>query len=190
MSVLWSIALLSYSTRPRGGVVHTLCLAEALAAAGQQVTVWTLGRGGDAGFFRPVDPAVRQVIVPFSERDDEGVGARVLRSIATLRAAFDPHGYDIVHAQDCISANAADPCIRTVHPIDPFTPPELAACHERAIVKPYAHVCVSTAVARELRDGWGVDATVIPNGVEARRFAAAAGTDPVAVAARERWRSR
>ena len=41
------IALLTYSTRPRGGVVHTLALAEALAAAGQDVTVWTLGRGGD-----------------------------------------------------------------------------------------------------------------------------------------------
>jgi glycosyltransferase-like protein len=189
VSQLLSIALLSYSTRPRGGVVHTLCLAEALAAAGQRVAVWTLGRGGDAGFFRAVDPAVRQVIVPFPDRDSEGVGARVLRSIATLRAAFDPDGYDIVHAQDCISANAVDRCIRTVHHIDHFTTPELAACHEHAIVNPYVHVCVSTAVARELRDGWGIGATVIPNGVEARRFATAAGTDPAAVAARERWRA-
>ncbi len=53
------IALLTYSTRPRGGVVHTLALAEALARAGHQVSVWTLARGGDTGFFRPVDPAVR-----------------------------------------------------------------------------------------------------------------------------------
>ena len=43
------IALLTYSTKPRGGVVHTLSLAEALAAAGADVTVWTLGRGGDDG---------------------------------------------------------------------------------------------------------------------------------------------
>ena len=28
------IALLTYSTKPRGGVVHTLALAEALAAPG------------------------------------------------------------------------------------------------------------------------------------------------------------
>ena len=84
------IALLTYSTKPRGGVVHTLSLAEALAAAGADVTVWTLGRGGDGGFFRPVDPAVGQVIVPFPDRDGEDVGARVLRSIGTLRAAFDP----------------------------------------------------------------------------------------------------
>jgi glycosyltransferase-like protein len=183
-----SIALLSYSTKPRGGVVHTLCLAEALAAAGQRVTVWTLGRGGDTGFFRPVDAAVRQHVVALQEVPGEDVGTRILRSIATLRAAFDPDRFDIVHAQDCISANAVDRCIRTVHHIDHFTTPELAACHERAIVTPYAHVCVSTAVARELRDGWGIAATVIPNGVEAQRFSAAA--DPAAAADRARWRAR
>jgi glycosyltransferase-like protein len=185
-----NIALLTYSTKPRGGVVHTLALAEALAAAGADVTVWTLGRGGDGGFFRPVDPAVRQVIVPFPDRDSEDAGARVLRSIGTLREAFDPAGYDIVHAQDCISANAAGRCLRTVHHIDHFQTPELAACHERAITEPFGHVCVSAAVARELRDGWGINATVIPNGVDAGRFAAAAGSSPTATAARMAWRSQ
>jgi glycosyltransferase-like protein len=184
------IALLTYSTKPRGGVVHTLALAEALAAAGQDVTVWTLGRGGDGGFFRAVDPAVGQVVVPFPDRDGEGTGARVLRSIGTLRAVFDPAGYDIVHAQDCISANAVGRCLRTVHHIDHFSTPELAACHERAIRDPFGHICVSESVARELRDGWGVSATVIPNGVDARRFAAAAGPSPAAVAARQAWRDR
>jgi glycosyltransferase-like protein len=183
-----SIALLSYSTKPRGGVVHTLCLAEAMAAAGHQVTVWTLGRGGDAGFFRALNPAVGQTIVPLPDVDAEDVGTRILRSIATLRAAFDPRGYDIVHAQDCISANAVDRCIRTVHHLDQFSTPELIACHEHAILAPYAHVCVSAAVARELHDGWGINATVIPNGVEAQRFAAAA--DPAAADAREGWRTR
>jgi glycosyltransferase-like protein len=185
-----NIALLTYSTKPRGGVVHTLALAEALAAAGQQVTVWTLGRGGDGGFFRTVDPAVRQVVVPFPDQDGEGAGARVLRSIGTLRAAFDPAGYDIVHAQDCISANAAGRCLRTVHHIDHFSTPELAACHERAIREPSGHICVSESVARELRDGWGISAAVIPNGVDAGRFAAAAGPSPAAVAARAAWRYR
>jgi glycosyltransferase-like protein len=185
------IALLTYSTKPRGSVVHTLALAEALAAAGQDVTVWTLGRGGDAGFFRPVDPAVRQSVVPFPDGPpEETVGERVLRSIAALREAFAASAaeYDIVHAQDCISANAAASvtarCVRTVHHIDHFTTPELAACHERAITVPYAHICVSAAVAKELADGWGVTAEVIPNGVAYERFAT---TDP---AARERWKKR
>lgn len=184
------IALLSYSTKPRGGVVHTLALAEALAALGQDVTVWSLGRGGDNRFFRPVDPAVNLRIVPFPDGlSDEGVGPRILRSISVLRGAFQPAAaeYDIVHAQDCISANAvlADVrCIRTVHHIDHFTTPELAACHERAIVEPWAHLCVSRAVADELADGWGIKVEVIPNGVAYDRFAT---TDPAACAA---WRER
>ncbi|WP_055612503.1 MSMEG_0565 family glycosyltransferase [Streptomyces phaeochromogenes] len=182
------IALLSYSTKPRGGVVHTLALAEALAATGQDVTVWTLGRGGDSGFFRPVDPAVRLRIVPFPDGPpQESVGERILRSIAVLGEAFEPFAaaYDIVHAQDCISANAVDGrCVRTVHHIDHFTTPELAACHERAIVEPYAHICVSASVAAELTDGWGIKAEVVPNGVAYDRFAT---TDP---AARANWRSR
>jgi hypothetical protein len=48
----------------------------------------------------------------------------------------------------------------------------LASCHERAIWQPYAHLCVSAAVATELRDGWGIEAMVIPNGVDFARFAA------------------
>jgi glycosyltransferase-like protein len=169
------IALLSYSTKPRGGVVHTLALAEALAGLGQDVTVWTLGRGGDTGFFRPVDPRVRLAIVPFADVGGESVGERILRSIATLRAAFTPGEFDVVHAQDCISANAVDRCVRTVHHLDHFTTPELAACHERALVRPFAHVCVSAAVAGEVADGWGISAAVIPNGVDAERFATASG---------------
>ncbi|WP_032386346.1 MSMEG_0565 family glycosyltransferase [Rhodococcoides fascians] len=168
------IALLTYSSKPRGGVVHTLALAEALARAGQDVSVWSLGRGGDSEFFRKVDPAVTVRMVPFSHRENESVGERILRSIGVLRQAFTPDEYDIVHAQDCISANAVGRCIRTIHHLDEFTTPELAACHERAITGPYARICVSTAVADDVRRGWGFDPVVIPNGVDAGRFSAAA----------------
>ncbi|MBY4015137.1 MSMEG_0565 family glycosyltransferase [Rhodococcoides fascians] len=168
------IALLTYSSKPRGGVVHTLALAEALARAGQDVSVWSLGRGGDSEFFRKVDPAVTVRMVPFSHRENETVGERILRSIGVLRQAFTPDEYDIVHAQDCISANAVGRCIRTIHHLDEFTTPELAACHERAITAPYARICVSTAVADDVRRGWGFDPVVIPNGVDAGRFSAAA----------------
>lgn len=170
------IALLSYSTKPRGGVVHTLALAEALTAQGQDVTVWTLGRDGDTGFFRPVDPGVQQRVVPFPPDPTEAVGPRILRSIQTLGKAFEPERYDVVHAQDCISANAVERCVRTVHHLDHFTTPELAACHEKAIVRPFAHVCVSPAVAEEVEAGWGIRPVVIPNGVAADRFEAAEGS--------------
>lgn len=182
------IALLTYSTKPRGGVVHTLALAEALARAGEDVTVWSLGRGGDAAFFRDVDPAVTLRLVPFPDVPGEDVGDRILRSIAVLGAAFRNEDYDVVHAQDCISANAVPGCVRTVHHLDTFTTPALAACHERAVVEPRALVCVSAAVAAEVAAGWRREATVIPNGVDAARFAAAAG--PAGEARRRAWCDR
>jgi glycosyltransferase-like protein len=184
------VALLTYSTRARGGVVHTLALAEALADLGTEVTVHALGRGGDTAFFRPVRPDVEVRLAPLPDVEGEDVGARVLRSIDALAADVDAHVYDVVHAQDCISANAVPGEVRTVHHIDRFTTPELARCHERALVTPSAHVCVSAAVAGELRAGWGIEATVIPNGVDAERFAAAASDEPTAVAARGAWRER
>jgi glycosyltransferase-like protein len=184
------IAQLTYSTRPRGGVVHTLALAEALAAEGHTVDVWSLARGGDDAFFRPVDPSVGVRLVPFTDVEGETVGQRIVRSIALLGAAFDAGDYDVVHAQDCISANAVPRCVRTIHHLDTFTTPELVRCHERAIVRPYAHVCVSTAVAREVEAGWGIRPVVIPNGVDAARFGAAASADPDAGRDRRAWGER
>lgn len=185
------IALLTYSTKPRGGVVHTLALAEALAALGQDVHVWTLARGGDVTFFRPVDPRVTVHAVPFEALEREDVGARIVRSIGVLAGALadeaHAHGYDVVHAQDCISANAVMaaglPCVRTIHHLDTFTTPELAACHERAVVQPSARICVSAAVAAEVRTGWGLAPTVIANGVDAVRFGAGAAD----IEGRRRW---
>jgi glycosyltransferase-like protein len=190
------IALLTYSTKPRGGVVHTLALAEALARCGADVTVWSLARGGDEGFFRPVDPAVHLRLAPFPAVDDESVGRRVLRSIAVLCEAFGPEAdsYDVVHAEDCISANAAlasrSDVVRTVHHLDKFTTPELVSCHEKAIRDSAAHVCVSGSVAGELRAGFDLQPEVIANGVDAARFEAAADDDPIAVYNRERWTER
>lgn len=184
------IALLTYSTRPRGGVVHTLYLAEALARTGASVTVFSLDRGSGSGFFRPVDPAVALRLAPFPDRPGESVTDRIVRSIEVLREFIDVTQFDVVHAQDCISANAVGPCVRTVHHLDQFTTPVLVDCHEKAIATPYAHVCVSHAVADEVRSGWGLTPTVIPNGVDFDRFAAASGTDPGSVGARERWSVR
>ncbi|MBF4601344.1 MSMEG_0565 family glycosyltransferase [Frigoribacterium sp. VKM Ac-1396] len=186
------IAQVTYSTKPRGGVVHTLALSEALARRGHDVTVWTLGRGGDRAFFRRVDPAVSIRVVPFEARDDESVGDRIQRSIETMRAAFararEDEPYDVVHAQDCISANAVGPCVRTIHHLDEFTTPQLVRCHDEAVRRPLARICVSAAVAADVEAGWGLTPTVIPNGVDSARFATAAG--PAGGDARERWHER
>ncbi len=164
------VALLTYSTKPRGGVVHTLYLAEAMARLGVDVTVWSLARAGDRGFFRDVDPAVTVRLAEFVDHPADTVTDRIVRSIEVLGREFEAGDYDIVHAQDCISANAVGTCIRTIHHLDQFTTPVLAECHEKAIVTPYARICVSSAVAAEVRDGWGLDPVVIPNGVDAQRF--------------------
>ncbi|CAN5440754.1 MSMEG_0565 family glycosyltransferase [soil metagenome] len=184
------LALLTYSTRPRGGVVHTLGLAEALVDQGVDVTVVSIGRHGDRGFFRPIDERVSVQLVPFADVPGEDVGDRIIRSIHAMACGVDWRAFDVVHAQDCISANAAPRCVRTIHHLDHFTTPELAACHERAIVDPIAHVCVSKAVAAEVRAGWSIDPLVIPNGVAAERFARAAGPTPEARAGRQAWRDR
>ena len=57
------VALLTYSVKPRGGVVHTLHLAEALHAAGYPVRVVALGDPA-GGFFRPVRAPVTIVPAP------------------------------------------------------------------------------------------------------------------------------
>lgn len=170
--------------------MHTLALAEALAVQGEHVTVWGLGRSGDDDFFRPVDPAVTVHVVPCPPVAIDDFGSRVTASIRALADAVCTDHADVVHAQDCIAANAVPDCIRTVHHIDSFTTPQLVACHDRAIRTPVARVCVSQAVAGELARDWGVAADVIPNGVDSCRFAAAAGDAPAAVTAREAWRQR
>lgn len=184
------IALLTYSTKPRGGVVHTLALAEALVARGHEVEVWTLGRGDDTAFFRPVDPRVSVRVVPCPPIEGEGVGERIERSIELMAVALDGRS-DIVHAQDCITANAAlrrgIPVVRTIHHLDAFTTPQLVACHDRAVIEPFARLCVSHAVSREVEHEYGVRPEVIANGVDAERFAAASGA--TGEAARAQWRA-
>ncbi|MGC4932218.1 MSMEG_0565 family glycosyltransferase [Gordonia sp. DT30] len=184
------VALITYSTKPRGGVVHTLNLAESLSRLGADVTVWSLARGGDEGFFRSIAGSVRQRLIPFPDVPDETVTDRIVRSINVIGHSFAYNDYDIVHAQDCISANAVGTCIRTIHHLDRFTTPVLVECHEKAVVDPYARICVSQAVADEVRNGWGLHPTVIPNGVDYARFASAAADTPAAEARRDEWRTR
>ncbi|MCX4614475.1 hypothetical protein OHB25_10960 [Streptomyces mirabilis] len=79
-----------------------------------------------------------------------------------------------------LSRQRGGPLRPTVHHLDHFTTPELAARRERAVVEPYAALCVARSVADELRAGWGLDSAVIPNGVAYERCAT---TDPAARAA-------
>jgi glycosyltransferase-like protein len=168
------VALLTYSTKPRGGVVHTLALAEALASAGVDVHVFALG---DA-FFRPV--AVPYTLFPPPE-NAESLTDKVFASVDALAAALAgvADRFDLLHAQDCISGRAATrvrdtaggpPVLRTVHHVDDFTTPALVECQRRAITEPDHVLVVSEQWRRILRDDFGVAARVVRNGVDPSRF--------------------
>jgi glycosyltransferase-like protein len=172
------IALLTYTTRPRGGVTHTLSLSEALYANGVDVRVVTLG-DPDVGFYRPV--AVPTVIVPAPPKLDT-LEERVFASIDALEAGLRElaDGVDVFHAQDCISARAAArvrdagadvQVFRTVHHIDDFTTEALINCQIRAIEEPDRVFVVSEHWRDLLRTDYGREACVVPNGVDVARFA-------------------
>ncbi len=172
------IALTTYSVKPRGGVVHTLELAEALQAAGARVEVVAMGDPA-AGFFREVDVPVRIVEAP--EWGDT-LEERVFRWIEAMTAGLSEWraDFDVVHSQDCISARAAArvrdagagfELIRTVHHVDDFTTQALIDCQRNAITEPDRVLVVSELWKRELAADYGVDSVVVPNGVRADRFA-------------------
>jgi len=176
------VALLTYSVKPRGGVVHTLHLAEALHAAGYPVRVVALGDPA-GGFFRPVRAPVTIVPAPPHLPTLE---ERVFASVDAIAEALPAlaTGYPLLHAQDCISARAA--CrvrdapggvaplvVRTVHHVDDFTTQALIDCQRQAIAEPDKVLVVSDQWRRILEADYGVSATVVRNGVEVCRFQSA-----------------
>jgi glycosyltransferase-like protein len=171
------VALVSYSTKPRGGVVHTLSLAEAMVGIGMPARVVSLG-DPDQGFFRPVRAPYTLVPAPEHRATLE---ERVFASIDALEEglAAIAHEVDILHTQDCISARAAARVrdagtdvvvVRTVHHVDDFTTAALIDCQRQAIVEPDHLVVVSEEWRKRLQAEHGRTATVIHNGVDAGRF--------------------
>jgi glycosyltransferase-like protein len=173
------IAMLTYSVKPRGGVVHALAIADALARRGHRVELFAVGRPGER-FFRP--PTVPATIVPHVPPDapfDTRIAALIDAYTNGLRGPLGAGRFDVVHAQDCVSANAAlalrdagvvGHVLRTVHHVDAFRSPSLIACQERSIVAPDAVVCVSAPWVRRVRDEFGVDAGLVGNGVDTARY--------------------
>ncbi len=177
------IALTTYSVKPRGGVVHTLELAEALSELGVDVTVIAMG-DPDVGFFREVGVPTHIVRAP---EGGETLDERVPLWIAAMTDGLDSMrgDFDIVHSQDCISARAAArvrddqiscgessfELIRTVHHVDDFTTQSLMDCQRQAILEPDRVLVVSQIWKRLLQADYGVDAKVVANGVRAERFA-------------------
>jgi glycosyltransferase-like protein len=180
MSAPLNIAMLTYSVKPRGGVVHAVEVSEALERRGHHVELGALARPGET-LFRPTPVALKVVRhvpadgVPFDDRI-----AAMLEAYADGLARLLPGGgHDVVHAQDCLSANAAldlrdrglvGHVIRTVHHVDDFTSPSLIECQERSIVEPDRVLCVSRPWAARLAEDFDVAAELVRNGVDTARF--------------------
>ena len=171
------IALLTYSTKPRGGVAHTLSLAESLQELGQDVHVYALATGKD--FFRQVK--VPYTLIPCPDTDytsmDEKVKSYIDIYTGYLSQVADE--FELFHAEDCISANALfhlrekgliEHYVRTVHHIDDFTSESLIECQLKSIVEPDYVVSVSKLWERELREQYSIDSVVINNGVSTGNF--------------------
>jgi glycosyltransferase-like protein len=191
------VAMLTYSTKPRGGVVHALHLAEHLHHLGHPVHVFALG-DPEAGFFRPL--RAPHTILPGPGRDgslEERVAASTETLVAGLRGRLRDR-FDLVHAQDCIAARAGVavggaeglPVVRTVHHVDDFVSQALVDCQRHSILDPDHLLVVSRDWQRRLRAEFGLDAEVVTNGVDGPRFARPSSVDGSDLRARVGARGR
>ncbi len=172
------IGLLCHSTNPRGGVVHALELAEALASQGHEPVVHAPDATGQ-GFFRRTDfETVCIPAKPVSGRLQTLVETRVddyVRHFATP----SNRRFHVFHAQDGISGNALctlreqghiSGFVRTVHHIDHFDDPTMMNLQRRAIVGASGHAVVSNLWKARLQTDYNLQAISVGNGVNLRRF--------------------
>ncbi|MEA2700221.1 MAG: hypothetical protein QOI66_4492, partial [Myxococcales bacterium] len=172
-----SIGLFTYSTVPRGSVVHTAELADALTDAGWSVTVYALSKDG-AGFFRPL--RARLVLVPAAATPPttQALVAQRAAELADYLVRRRP-AHDVHHAQDCLSASGLLAArargypltlARTVHHVERFDDAYLADCQERSIRRAAVCFTVSAATRRDVAASFGVDSVAVGNGVDCLRF--------------------
>lgn len=175
------IGLLMHSLNPRGGVVHTLELADALCERGHDVTVFAPATAGQA-LFRQTRAELSVAAVHSATREPVPmVAARMAAMASHLRARSDLGEFDVLHSQDSITANALatlrdegriDGFVRTVHHLDVFESNQLASWQARGVRAAGQLLCVSALWQGVLQQDWGLSAEVVPNGVNLRRFSA------------------
>lgn len=173
------LAMLTYSTSPRGGVVHALKLAERLSAMGVDVTVYSLARSDDSagpgGYFR--DVSVPSEIFPYKWHPDLII--RLQRMIGAYSANL-PGDADIYHAQDCVGGTAlarmksdgviSSPIFRTIHHVDDFAEPRLVEFEKQAIASAEHRFVVSEYWKETLLSEYGYDSVITYNGIDLKDF--------------------
>lgn len=187
------IGLLTHSVNPRGGVVHCLELAQALHAAGHEVTLMAPAAPGQK-FFREV--ACQVSLAPLTAKATTlagMVGSRIAAYVGHLRGLLRHQQFDILHAHDGIGGNALADLedegliaghVRTVHHLDEFTDPQVAAWQERATRRAHKIFCVSRIWCETLERDHGIAAAQVSNGVDTTRYTPAEAPGDSALARR------
>jgi glycosyltransferase involved in cell wall biosynthesis len=173
------LAMLTYSTKPRGGVVHALKLAERLSAMGVEVTVYSLARSDDhvglGGYFRKVSVPFK--VIPYEWHPD--LMTRLHRMIEAYSGSL-PKDVDLYHAQDCVGGTAltrmksqgmiSSPIFRTIHHIDDCVEPSLLEFEKKALASAEHRFVVSRYWQDVLRTQYGYDSMVTYNGLDLEDF--------------------
>jgi glycosyltransferase-like protein len=177
------IALFMHSVNPRGGVVHTLALGDALQARGHAVTIVApvvapIQRG--QALFRDTRCTLALLPVPPTPSDLEAMVAQRIEVLRPQVAALVEHGsFDVLHAQDSISANvladlaeagAIGAWTRTVHHLDHFESARLMQWQQRGFEAAAQVLCVSALWGETLQQQFGVRALRVHNGVDLARY--------------------
>lgn len=174
------VAMLTYSTRPRGGVVHALKLAERLKTLGADVKLYSLARSDDPqairGYFRQV--SVPYEILVYDWNPD--LMERLERMIRTYAEGL-PRDADVYHAQDCVGGTAlarlkregaiSAPVFRTIHHVDDFADPRLFEFEEAAVSAAEHRFVVSRYWKERLKSDSGFESTITYNGFDVSDFA-------------------
>ncbi|WP_428392917.1 MSMEG_0565 family glycosyltransferase [Lichenicoccus sp.] len=187
------IGVFAHSTNPRGGVVHAMHLAEALCDEGVEAMLLAPGANRDR-FFRA--PRCASVVIPAAPAPDN-VGTLVQmrrREIAAFLSMPDAPHFEILHVHDSISALALcdlaeagliDGFMRTVHHLDDFASPRLAAWQDEAVRRARHLFCVSQMWQSELVRRFRRPSTLVGNGVDAQHYCPQPG--PRDAQLRARW---
>jgi glycosyltransferase-like protein len=195
-----SVGIFTYSAKPRGSVVHAAQLADALAAQGDDVTLYALDKDG-RGFFRALH-AARLVLIPArpAQAGSDALIAQRIEEVASFMLARAPR-HDVLHAQDCLVASgliaAAEAraqlhphaaarrqlLCRTVHHVEQFESVYLERCQERSVHGADVCLSVSEATRRALRTRYGRESHVVLNGVDSARFVALSPAERAALRA-------
>lgn len=173
------VAMLTYSTRARGGVAHALKLAERLQTLGADVTLYSLSRSDDpsavGGFYRETSVPFRV----FAYEWHPDIMTRLERMIESYVANL-PKDAEVYHSQDCVGGTAlmrmkserliSAPVFRTIHHIDDFAEPRLFEFEKRAVSDADHRFVVSKYWQEALKRDFGFDSTVVYNGLDLSDF--------------------